>query len=177
MEKQTMLAKFMDENKINRREIADILSISKQQVSNLSLGKSELSRQYIRKLVKHYDLPWDYFYIDEKPSMEAHENHIPYEKDQPGKTERSDIITMAIQILTSGTHYENSLKANINSFYKAIEKEKVLEIRIAHLEQTIKKLPSGNMEEIDLADHEKINEDNERDLEETIIIYDTERRS
>ncbi len=58
----TKLARFLIERDITLAEIAEILHVTPQQVSNLARGKSRACTDYLVKIAQHYHLPWDYFF-------------------------------------------------------------------------------------------------------------------
>ncbi len=142
----TCFGKFLDDNKILQKDIAELLNISTQHVSNLYWGKTPLSKEYMQKLTKHYDLAWDYFYDEKPPVFEVKEESVLYKsKDVSVNKELSEIIAMAIKVLTSGMHYANSLRINIISFYDAVnvmQKCEEMEARISSLEKLIPKINS-----------------------------------
>lgn len=141
---KTYFGKFLDNNKILQKDIAELLGITTQHVSNLYWGKTPLSKEYMKKLTRHYDLQWDYFHEEKPPSFEVKEEGAIYSgKDTTINKELSEIIAMAIKVLTSGMHYANSLRINIISFYDAVNmmnKCEEMESRISSLEALLPKI-------------------------------------
>jgi len=134
----TKLAKFLDERDIRQKEIAGILNITPQQVSNIYWGVTPLGREYMHRLTQYYSLPWDYFFDDSEKSTgrvqpESTNGGLAL-KEPPqeyGIRERDievdKIIKMAIEVLQSNTHYGKSLRMNILSFADALRCSRELE--------------------------------------------------
>lgn len=133
--KKTKLARFLSENGIKQQEIANLLGITPQQVSNLASGKSRISQEYIDKITEHYGLPWSHFYdIPDHPA----ELRAPYKLGREiGELDQGvvQVLLMTLEVLRSGTHYAESLMQNIQSFHAAVSGERAAEEREQRIEE------------------------------------------
>ena len=150
----TKLAQFLDERGIKQKEIGRLLGLTQQQVSKLAGGINDMSPQYMKILAEHYGLPRDYF-LDAPPSRAAVTGPRPHERPEhacvaafvPEPSANAsvegalvELITMAIDVLRSRTHYADSLEKNIRSFHRGVARERVASERAQRLEERVDQL-------------------------------------
>lgn len=121
--------------RLSQRELGELLDVPYQSVQRYEKDLTELRTGQIIKLCERFGVAPSYFF-DEPASQDIPRLH----HGGPHAPE----LDMAKEVLDSNTHYADSLKMNIHSFHKAVEKERALEMRVAHVEKKLEDLsPPG----------------------------------
>jgi len=117
------------------KQVGKILGVPHQSVQKYEKDKTEMRPSQIMTLCELFDVAPSYFF-DEPSSPD----NLRLHHGGPHAPE----LKMAQEVLDSNTHYADSLKMNIHSFHKAVEKERALEMRVAHVEKKLEDLsPPG----------------------------------
>jgi len=115
--------------------VGEVIGVKYQTIQKYEKDEVELKLSHLVAIAAFFKVGVGYFFEDNyqaPPCLIT--NHDPHAAE----------LGMAKDVLASNTHYADSLKMNIHSFHKAVEKERALEMRVAHVEKTLEDLsPPG----------------------------------
>ena len=131
---------------MSQQELADRMGTTQQTISRLEKGITPLDLKRIDEICAIFSVPPSYF-VDTQAFRAGPQagGADPLETTAGGEV--VELITMAIDVLRSRTHYAESLEKNIRSFHRGValervasEREQRLEERVDQLEREIRRI-------------------------------------
>ena len=124
------------------KELSQLLGMKQNNFWNRK-KKGTLFKVVAEKIVEiHPGVNFHWLVTGEGPMF--HDTKIPHESSARFLNETGQYLDKAKSVIESGTHYADSLKANINSFYDAIEDRELFRKEIAALKNEIAELRGEN---------------------------------